>query len=39
MRAEIDRREKPLEFLVALGNLYFENGRYPDAIRVVPAGD
>ena len=32
MRAELDRREKPLEILVALGNLYFENGRYPDAI-------
>jgi tetratricopeptide (TPR) repeat protein len=32
MRAEVDRREKPLEVLVALGNLYFENGRYPDAI-------
>jgi tetratricopeptide (TPR) repeat protein len=32
MRAELDRREKPVEILVALGNLYFENGRYADAV-------
>src|SRR5574341_900317 len=32
MKAELAGREKPLEILLALGNLYYDNGRYLDAI-------